>query len=146
MTNDVQKLREATNAGVMDCKKALVEAHGDFEKAVKIIHERGLSKVEKRAGRKTGAGLVHTYIHNERVGVLVEMRAETDFVVRSDPFRALIHDLAMHIAAMDPKTSDELLSQPFVKDPTKTVKDLVSDLIAKVGENIEVGQFYRIEV
>lgn len=146
MTSNVQKLREATSAGVMDCKKALEEAGGDFDRALKIIHEKGLTKVQKRAGRKTGAGLVHTYVHNERVGVIIEMRAETDFVARSEPFRELIHDLAMHVAAMDPKDTHELLAQPFVKDQTKNIKDLVNELIAKVGENIEIGQFYRIEV
>ncbi|MBI2035860.1 MAG: translation elongation factor Ts [Candidatus Liptonbacteria bacterium] len=143
MTSNVQKLREATSAGVMDCKKALEEAGGDFDRALKIIHEKGLTKVQKRAGRKTGAGLVHTYVHNERVGVIIEMRAETDFVARSEPFRELIHDLAMHVAAMDPKDTHELLAQ---KDQTKNIKDLVNELIAKVGENIEIGQFYRIEV
>ena len=85
----VQKLRELTSAGVMDCRKALIEAEGDFDTAVKIIHEKGLAKVEKRAGRETGAGLVQSYVHNERIGVLVDLRAETDFVVRSEPFRIL---------------------------------------------------------
>ena len=142
----VQKLREMTSAGVMDCRKALIEADGDVDAAIKIIHEKGLAKVEKRAGRETGAGLVHSYIHNERIGVLLDLRAETDFVVRSEPFQKLAHELAMQISAMDPKTTDELLSQPYIKDESKTVKDLVNDVIAKVGENVTVNQFYRIEV
>lgn len=142
----VQKLREATSAGVMDCRKALMEANGDFDTAVKIIHEKGLSKVEKRAGRETGAGLVHAYVHNGRIGVLLDLRAETDFVVRSEPFQKLAHELAMQISAMAPKDTEELLGQPYIKDEGKTVKDLVTDVIAKVGENVIVNQFYRLEV
>lgn len=143
---DVQKLREKTSAGVMDCKRALEEANGNFEKAIKIIEEQGLSKARKRAERSTGAGLVHAYVHSERVGVIIELRSETDFVARSEPFRALIHDLAMHIAATAPADADELLIEPFIKDESKTIGNLISDLMAKVGEKIEVGQFFRIEV
>jgi elongation factor Ts len=142
----VQKLREITSAGVMDCRKALIEANGDIDEAVKIIREKGLSKVEKRAGRETGAGLVHSYVHNDRIGVLLEIRAETDFVVRSEPFQKLAHDLAMHIAAAAPKDTEELLAQPYIKDESRTVKDIVNEVIAKVGENVSVSQFSRIEV
>jgi elongation factor Ts len=142
----VQTLREATSAGVMDCRRALIEANGDFEIAKKIIEEKGLSKVEKRAGRATGAGLVHSYVHNGRIGVLVDLRAETDFVVRSEPFRALAHELAMQIAAANPADVAALLAQPFIKDESHTVKDIVNSVIAKVGENISVNQFSRIEV
>jgi elongation factor Ts len=145
-TETVQKLRELTGAGVMDCHRALQEANGDFDKAVAIIREKGLSKVEKRAGREAGAGLVHAYVHNDRIGVLVDLRAETDFVVRSDPFRELAHALAMHIAAAAPKDVKELLAQPYVRDETKTVKDVVGEVIAKVGENVIVNAFSRIEV
>jgi len=142
----VQKLREMTGAGVMDCRKALLEADGDVDRAVAIIGERGLAKVEKRAGRETGAGLAYSYIHGGRIGVLLEIRAETDFVVRSEPFQKLTHDIAMHIAASAPANVDELLAQPFVKDESKTVKDVIGGVIAQVGENIIVKQFYRIEV
>ncbi len=142
----VQKLREATSAGVMDCRKALVEAKGDFDMAVKIIHEKGFSKVEKRAGRDTGAGLVHSYVHNDRIGVLVDIRAETDFVVRSEPFQKLAHEIAMHISAAAPATIEELLKQPYIRDESKTVQDLVNEVIAKVGENVVVNQFHRVEV
>ncbi|MBM3257563.1 MAG: translation elongation factor Ts [Candidatus Liptonbacteria bacterium] len=145
-TDVVQKLREKTGAGVMDCHRALKDANGDFDKAVALINERGLTKVEKRAGRETGAGLVHSYVHNERIGVLLHLSAETDFVVRSEPFRALAHDLAMHIAAAGPKTVEELLAQPYVRDEKKTVKDIIGEVIAKVGENIQVKAFYRIEL
>lgn len=142
----VQTLREATGAGVMDCRKALIEAKGDFEAAKEIIQEKGLSKVEKRAGRATGAGLVHSYVHNGRIGVLVDVRAETDFVVRSEPFQVLVHELAMQIAAAAPADVDELMKQPYIKDESRTVKDIVNDVIAKVGENIAVNQFSRLEV
>jgi elongation factor Ts len=142
----VQKLREATGAGVMDCRKALIEAAGDFDAAKKIIREKGFSKVEKRAGRETGAGLVHSYVHNGRIGVLVDLRAETDFVVRSEPFQKLAHELAMQISAMAPKDVTELLKQPYIKDESRSVKDLVNEVIAKVGENVSVNKFYRIEV
>ncbi len=141
---DVQALREATGAGVMDCRRALGEAGGDFAAAKKIIQEKGLSKVEKRAGRATDAGLVHSYVHNGRIGVLVELRAETDFVVRSEPFQALAHELAMQIAATDPADVDALLAAPYIKDESRTVKDVVNGVIAKVGENVSVGRFSRI--
>jgi elongation factor Ts len=105
-----------------------------------------LAKVEKRADRETGAGLVQSYVHNERIGVLVDLRAETDFVVRSEPFRILAKDVAMHIAAAAPENVEELLAQPYIKDESRTVKDVIGEVIAKVGENVSVKQFYRIEV
>ena len=141
----VQKLRDITSAGVMDCRKALIEANGDIDAAAKIIREKGLAKVEKRADRETGAGLVQSYVHNERIGVLLRLSAETDFVVRSEPFKTLAHDLAMHIAAAAPKNVDELMAQPYIKDESRTVKDVVGEVIAKVGENVTVGEFSRIE-
>ena len=110
-----------------------------------IIREKGLTKAEKRAGRETGAGLIQSYVHNERIGVLVNVRAETDFVVRSEPFRALAHDLAMHIAAAAPANVEDLLKQPYVKDESRTVQDIVNDVIAKTGENISIKEFYRSE-
>ena len=145
-TDDIQKLRDITGAGVMDCKQALTDAKGDFDVALSVIKERGLLKVEKRVGRETGAGLVHSYVHNERIGVLLDLRAETDFVVRSEPFKKLAHDLAMHIAAAAPADTDSLLKQPYVKDESKTVADIVKDVIGRVGENITVKAFHRLEV
>ncbi len=142
----VQKLREVTGAGVMDCRKALLEAGGDLDHAKKILAEKGLEKVEKRAGREAGAGLIESYVHNERIGVILDVRAETDFVVRSEPFRVLAHDIAMHIAAAAPETVEELLAQPYVKDESKTIKDIIGEVIAKVGENVSVNRFSRLEV
>lgn len=142
----IQKLREITGAGVMECKKALDESGGDFDKAISIIHERGLAKVEKRADRSTGAGLILSYVHNERIGVLLDLRAETDFVVKSDPFRELAKELVMQIAAMAPQNIDELLEQPYIKNESKKVQDLINETIAKVGENIKINNFARLEV
>lgn len=145
-TADIQRLRELTGAGVMECKKAYEEAGGDLEKAGKIIRERGLAKADKRAERATGAGLVQSYVHNERVGAMVELRSETDFVARSEPFKELAKNLAMQIAAMAPEDVEHLLEQPFIKDPERTVKDIVSEVISKVGENVQIGKFYRLEI
>ncbi len=143
---DVSKLREITGAGIMECKKALDEAKGDVEKAQSIIMERGLVKAEKKADRKTGAGILESYLHNNRVGVLLDLRCETDFVVRSEPFRALAHDLVMQIAAMNPQDPTALLKQEYVKDPSLTVEQLVKGVIAKVGENVKVERFCRYEL
>ncbi len=142
----VQKLRDLTGAGVVECKKALDETKGDFDAAVTLIHERGQAKMEKRAGRTAGAGMVQSYVHNDRIGVLVDVRAETDFVVRSDPFRELAKELAMQISAMAPANVEELLAQPYIRDDKRTVADLVKDVIARTGENVKVNTFYRIEL
>jgi len=130
----------------MDCSKALKKANGDFAVAEKLLQEQGLAKAGKREGRETGAGLVESYVHGGRIGVLLDIRAETDFVVRSDPFRDLAHELVMQIAASGPEDVDALLASPYIKDESKTVKDLVSAVIAKVGENITVNKFYRLEI
>ena len=144
--SDVQKLRDATGAGVMECKKALLDAGGDFDKAVELINERGLIKAEKKAGRATGAAILESYIHNNRVGVLLELRCETDFVAHSDPFKELAHDLVMHIAAMNPANPEELLKQPFIKNDKLTIDALIKGVMAKVGENIQVSRFCRYEL
>lgn len=145
-TSDVQKLREVTGAGVMECKKALDEAGGNVDEAVKIINAKGLAKAEKRSGRATGAGLIHAYVHGDRVGAMVEVRCETDFVAHSEPFRELAKNLAMQIAAMAPEDAHSLMEEPFIKDASKTVKDLINEVITKVGENVQIGKFYRLEI
>lgn len=144
--DDIVKLREQTGAGIMECKRALEEAKGDFDKAVEVIRERGLLKAESKKERQTGAGLIYTYVHNDRVGVLMELRAETDFVVRSDPFKVLAHELAMQIAAMSPETVDDLLKQPYIKNESVTVGDFVKETMAKVGENVQIEKFVRYEI
>lgn len=130
----------------MEAKKALQDAGGDLEKAKEILQERGLVKAQKKAERATGAGILESYVHNNRVGVLLELRCETDFVARSEPFKQLAHDLVMHIAAMDPENADALLRQPFVKDESLTVNDLIAATITKTGENIQIGRFCRYEL
>jgi elongation factor Ts len=144
--DNVSKLREITGAGVMECKKALDEAQGDFEKARQIIHEKGLAKIEKRADRETGAGMIVSYVHNDRIGALLDLRAETDFVVRSEPFKELAKEIVMQIAAMNPQNVDELLNQPYIKNESKTIKDLIDDVRARVGENIKINNFARLEI
>lgn len=145
-SEDVQKLREITGAGVMECKKALEESAGDFDRAKAIIGERGLVKAEKKADRATGAGLLETYVHNGRVGVLLELRCETDFVARAEPVKQLAHDLAMHIAAMDPESVEAFLSQPYFRDPAQTTEQVIKQVIAKVGENLKVARFMRYQL
>jgi len=146
MKGQIQKLRELTGAGVMECKKALQKADGDFDKAISIIHEEGLVRAEKKKERATGAGILESYLHNERVGVLLELHCETDFVGRSKEFKELAHDLAMQIAAMDPINIEDLLKQMYIKDETLTVEDLIKRTIAKLGENIRVERFCRYEI
>lgn len=141
----ITQLREQTGAGIMDAKAALKDADGDYDKALAIIAEKAGTKAGKRAERETGAGLIETYVHNGRVGVMLDMRAETDFVVRSEPFQDLAKDVVMHIAAMKPEDVEELLTQPFVKNDEKTVGDLLNELIAKTGENCRIAKFARFE-
>ncbi len=144
--DDIKKLRDVTGAGVMECKQAIADSKGDFDAAIKLIHERGLAKVEKRAGREAGAGLIQSYVHNERIGVILDVRAETDFVVRSEPFKKLAKDLAMQIAAAGPANVEELLKQPYIKDESRTVDEIIKLTIAQVGENIQVKTFSRLEL
>ncbi len=146
MLDKIQKLREITGAGVVECQKALKDAAGDSNKALTLIKERGFVRAEKRKERQTGAGLLEAYIHNGRVGVLLEIRAETDFVARSKDFRELAHELVMQIAAMNPENVDELLKQMYIKDESFTVESLVKQAIAKMGENIRVERFTRYEI
>lgn len=145
-TDDIKKLRDVTGAGVMECKKALADSKGDFDAAIKFIHERGLAKMQKRSDREAGAGLIQSYVHNERIGVILDVRAETDFVVRSEPFKKLAHDLAMHVAAAGPANVEELLKQPYIKDESRTVDEMIKLTSAQVGENIQVKAFSRLEV
>jgi len=146
MDQNIITLREKTGAGVMACKKALEETSGDIEKAKELIAEWGVEKAEKKAERSTGSGMLEAYIHGGRIGVLVELRCETDFVAKTDEFKELAHEVAMQIASMDPQTVEELLGQPFIKDNTKTVEDLITAVIGKIGENMKVERFCRYEL
>jgi elongation factor Ts len=142
--DQLKKLREETSAGVSDCRQALEDAGGDYEKAKKLLMERGIEKAAKKADRETGSGLVESYVHGGRVGVLVQVRCETDFVARTDAFKALAHEVAMQIAAMNPKDTKALLTSPYIRDPKLTIEALVKQTIAKLGENITIGSFTRM--
>jgi len=159
----VKALRERTSAGIMECRNALEETGGDTEKAVELLRQRGIMKAGKKADREAKQGLVESYIHGGgRIGVLVELNCETDFVARTDGFRTLARDIAMQVAAMSPRyvRPDErpadadggdpenlsLLEQPFIRDPKKSIEDLVKENIAILGENIVVRRFVRYEL
>jgi elongation factor Ts len=158
----VKELRNRTNVGIADCNKALLEVGGDIEKAVEFLKQRGVAIAEEKKDVAATEGVIEAYIHHtKRIGALVELNCETDFVARTAEFKELAHDLAMQIAAASPQflTSEEmppeaetdpqeacLLSQPFIKDPTKTVQEIIAETIAKVGENIKVRRFAKFEL
>ncbi|WP_215492649.1 translation elongation factor Ts [Fenollaria sporofastidiosus] len=187
----IKELREKTGAGMMDCKKVLVETDGDIDKAIDLLREKGLASAEKKASRIASEGLVASYIHSGRIGVLVEVNSETDFVAKTDEFKEFVKDIAMQVAASNPEYLCEedvpqeaidkekevliqqainegkpqniaekmvegrmhkffervcLLDQPFIKDPSITVNDLLKEKIAKIGENIKIRRFVRYEV
>lgn len=187
----VKELREKTGVGMMECKSALKESDGDLEAAITVLRKRGLASAAKKSGRETKDGLIGSYIHNGKIGVMIEVNCESDFVARNPEFQTLVHDLAMHIAASDPRfirkedvTEDVLakereiyreqaratgkpdnildkivdgmmskyysiaclLEQPYVKDPSITVRDHIATHIQKIGENIQVRRFVRYKL
>jgi translation elongation factor Ts len=189
--DDIKKLRELTGVGLTDAKKALVEADGDFDKALEEMRKKGLTKAEKKGDREAREGLIESYVHSGRIGVIVEVNCETDFVARLDDFKTLAHEIAMQIAAMNPKYASTedipaeemervktelmasealaskpeemrekivtgqlnkhfaeqvLMSQTYILDDSKTVEQHIKEAIAKLGENIVVRQFKRIEL
>jgi len=145
--DQIKEFRQKTGFSIMGYKKALEDVQGDEKKALKILEAKGAEKALKKSAREAKQGLIETYIHNNgKVGVLLELNCETDFVARNEEFKVLAHDIAMHIAAMNPKDKKELKEQPFIKDPEKTVNDLVKELIAKLGENIKIGKFTRLAI
>ncbi len=157
--DDIKALRERTGAGVMHSKRALEEADGDLKKAAEILGEQGMASAAKKSGRATNEGLVEAYIHSGgRVGAIVEVNCETDFVARTPEFKALAHDVAMQVAAMSPRYLDgeelpederadaedqTLLRQAFIRDPSRTIQDLVQETAAKLGENVRISRFDR---
>ena len=141
---EVKKLKELTGVGLTDAKKALEESGGDFDKALAAMRAKGLTKAAKRTEREARAGLIGSYNHDGRIGVLVEVNCETDFVARNELFVELVKNLAMHIAASEPADVAELLEQQFVKNPEQTVNDYVKENAAKLGENIVVRRFARL--
>ncbi len=143
----IKELREKTQAGFADCKMALDEAKGDMKKAEEILRKKGFEKAAKKSDRETGQGLVESYVHQTgKVGVLVSILCETDFVARTDEFKHLAHEVAMQIAAMNPKDTDALLKQEYIRDGSRTINDLVTEAIAKLGENIKISEFKRSEI
>ncbi len=155
--NDVKKLREETGAGVMECKRALQDAEGNMEKAAEALRQKGLTKHLKVAGREANQGVIESYIHTGgRIGALIEVNCETDFVARTEEFRSLAREVAMQVASMDPQTvgtmegdgstEGALLDQEYIRDARKTIRDLVKETIGKVGENIQISHFVRFEV
>lgn len=145
-TEQIKELREKTSISIAQCKKALEESGGDMEKAMAVLKAQGASIAEKKANRELKAGTVSAYIHmNGAMGAMVVLRSESDFVAKNPEFKTLADDIAMHIAASDPENNDELLAQPFVKDPALTVNDLIKGFVQKFGERIEVVRFVRLD-
>lgn len=144
---EVKKLRQASNVSIIECKKALEEADGDFEKATKILEDRGANIAENKSSRETKSGIIESYIHNNRtIGVLLELLCETDFVARNEVFKNLAHDIAMQIAATNPKNENDLLKSPFIKNIDVSIKEEIDKAIAVLGENINLGRFSRFEL
>ncbi|OGE19471.1 translation elongation factor Ts [Candidatus Daviesbacteria bacterium RIFCSPLOWO2_02_FULL_41_8] len=141
---DIKKLREQTGAGIADCREALKESDGDLTKAKEWLKKKGLDKASSKTDREVKAGIVETYSHGGKVGVLVEVLCETDFVARTEDFKGLAHELSLQIASMNPSSVEELLSQEYIRDNSLTVEQLIKSVIGKLGENIQVGRFERI--
>ncbi len=143
----LKKLRNETSASIADCRRALEESDGDYSKALDWLKKRAVAIAEKKADRTTGQGLVDSYIHaGGKVGVLVEVLCETDFVARTDDFKKLTKELGMQIAAMNPENVEALLQQEYIRDSSQTIQDLVKSVIGKLGENITVKRFQRFAI
>ena len=143
----IQKLREETGISISECKKALEEAGGDVEKAKALLREWGKEVATKKQAREVLAGLVSSYVHGTgKIGSLVAVRCETDFVARSGDFKNLCHELALQVASLEAESVDDLLGQQYIKDPARTVKDVIEEYVAKLGENIVVEKFTRFSL
>ena len=143
----VKKLREATGAGVSDCRQALDETGGDQKKATEWLRKRGIEKAAKKGEREVKAGMVFTYAHHTgRTGAILALACETDFVAKTDDFQKLGRELAIHICASSPESVEKLLKQEYVRDPSKTIEVLIKEVIGKLGENIQVTEFKVVRV
>lgn len=140
----IKKLREETGAGIADCKEALKESAGDLTKAKGWLRQKGFDKAEKKAEREVKAGMVDVYSHGGKVGVIIELLCETDFVARTSDFKNLAHELCLQIASMNPSSVEGLIKQEYIRDNSLTVEQLIKSVIGKLGENIQVGRFERI--
>jgi len=143
-TQDIAELRELTGMGLMDYKKALEEAEGDRAKALVVLKERGAKIMDKKADRTAGEGIIEAYVHGGRIGVLVEVNCETDFVSRSEIFQEFAHDVALQISSMEPTTVEELLAQPFIKDSKLSIADYLRETTSKLGEKVVITRFQRM--
>ncbi len=147
MVDKIKKLRELTGAGIVECRKALLEAEGDLEKAQEILKKNGLLIAEKKSDRTLGAGVVKAYVHNNRIGVLLEIRCETDFAAQSQKFQELAELLTFQIAATRGiDTTPELLKAPYIKDENMTVDELIKSVVATMKERIQIERFSRYEL
>lgn len=145
--DSIKKLRGLTGTGVADCRQALEESDGNLEKAKEILKKRGIEKAEKKSGRETNAGVVHAYVHSgDKVGALILLSCETDFVAKTAEFKELAHEVAMQVASMNPKDVDELLEQEYIRDSKVKIGDLVKSAIAKFGENIKIEKIVRVSI
>lgn len=145
--NLLKKLRAETSVGIADCRKALEESNNDYQKALFWLKKHGIEKAEKKESRQTSQGLIESYVHQSgRIGVLLEILCETDFVARTQEFKNLAHEIAMQIAAMDPKDVNTLLKQEYIRDSSLTIQNLIKQTIAKLGENIAVKRFERFKL
>jgi len=142
--DQIKELRDLTGAGIADCREALTEANGDLEKAKEVIKKKGLERAASKGDREVKAGLVEVYSHNGKVGVLVELFCETDFVAKTEDFKTLAHDLALQVASMNPENVEDFLKQEYIRDNSLTVDQLIKGVIGKLGENIQVGRFERV--
>ena len=140
----IKELRDKTGVSVSVCKKALEEAGGDMGKALAVLQRESAKSAEKKADRALGSGVIEAYVHNnKKVGVILELKSESDFVSGNEEFRNLAKDIAMHIAASAPSDSNELIGQPYIKNPSVTIKELLNQAVQKFGEKIEVSRFAR---
>ena len=142
----LKQLRSETSASIADCRVALEESENDYAKALEWIKKRGLEKAEKKSDRETGSGMIESYIHNGRIGVLLELTCETDFVARTDDFKKLAKEISMQISAMNPDTVEGLLKQEYIRDAGQTIEQLIKSVIGTLGENIQVKRFSRLEL
>ncbi len=143
---DIKKLRELTGSGVVEAKNALEEAKGDFKKAEIALRKKGFDKAKKKTDRTANQGIVEVYNHLGRIGSMVELACETDFVARNDLFKQVAHDLTLQIASMSPKDIEDLLAQNFIKDESITIADLIRNTVVKTGENICIKRFSRFQL
>jgi len=146
MIDKVKELREKTGLGVMDCKKALEEANGNFAKALELLKERAKEILAKKSGRETNQGIIDAYVHDGKIGVLVELTCETDFVAKNEEFKKLAHEIALQVAGGQFENTQELLDSPFFKEPSIKIEDMVTEIAAKVGENVQIKRFVKYEL